>query len=376
MNTLPPPLDLDLDIAESDPNFSSIEHSSLNKQVRESSMELLRIISMSMIVILHFLSHGIKPENLPGNLYYFLSPFFICGVNLFFLISGYFQVKYSIKGILRLGLLVFFFGLVNQFLLYYFQGSLSVGNLIKLVLFPISGSPYWFLAVYFILIIISPILNSFIKLLSIPQYNKFLIVFSFITIYNCGFGFNYAGGLGYSLLQGIYLYLVGSYLRINREFLKQWNKFYFIGIFFASTLIDSIANYYHPNPVFLSYNGIFVLISSFALFIFFTRIKFHSRIVNSIATAALGCYLLQDGSFGNGFFYSYINEIYMNTSNLIEILTKFSGIFMGFWILSWILTKIEKLWSVPLINFIYDKTPKKIKSLFDLNLQPSSPSPK
>lgn len=339
------------------------------KNIRDSSMELLRIVAMSMIVVLHFLSHGIKLENLPNNLYYFLTPFFICGVNLFFLISGYFQVKYSLKGILRLIFLVFFFGLINLLLLFYFVGYFSINNAIRLFLFPVSSSPYWFLAVYLILIIISPILNSFIKLLSIPQYNKFLIVFTFITVYNCGFGFNYAGRFGYSLIQCIYLYFVASYLRINKYFLKNWNKYYFLEIFFASTLTDSIVNYYHPNPIFISYNGIFILLSSLSLFMFFTRIKIQNRIINSLATAALGCYLLQDGTFGNGFFYSYMNEIYLNSSNFIDLLGKFSGIFIGFWILSWILTQIEKLWSVPLINYLYAKTPKKVKSLFDLKLE-------
>lgn len=341
------------------------------KEVRESSMELLRIVAMSMIVIHHFLVHGITPDNFTDGLYYIVDPFFLCGVNLFFLISGYFQVKYSLKSILKLGLLVLFFGLINQGLLYYFQGSVSSRDLIRLFFFPISSSPYWFLSVYFILIIISPVLNYFIKNLTIHLFNKFMIVFTFITVYSCGFGFNYASGFGYSLLQCIYLYFVASYFRINKDFLKGWNKYIFLVIFLASIIIDSVADYFHPNPIFLSYNGIFVLISSFALFIFFTRIKFQSRIVNSIATAALGCYLLQDGSFGMGYFYSYMTDIYLNAPGLTDILLKFSSIFFGFWILSWLLTKIENLWSVPLIDFIYSHTPQKIKSLFNLNL--SSP---
>lgn len=368
--------DLDHDIIKTHPNSSPIEHSSRKKPGRESSMELLRIVAMTMIVIHHFLIHGIKPENLPDNLYYLLDPFFLIGVNLFFLISGYFKVKFSLKGILKFTFVVFFFGVVNLFLLYFFNNYVSLSEVVRLILFPISSSPYWFLSVYFILIIISPVLNFFIDNLMLSQYNKFLIIFSFITIYSCGLGYNYSAHFGYSLIQCIYLYFVASYLRINKDLFKNKSKYAFLITFILLTVANSIFSYNTPNsPYFRNYNGIFILMSSFSLFIFFTRVKFKSIIINSIASAALGCYLLQDGHFGQQFFYSYMNEVYLQSSNLAAVLLNFSGIFIGFWILSWILTKIENLWSVPLINFIYDKIPKKIKSLFDLNLQPSSPYP-
>ena len=373
MNVLPPPIsDLSLNPNISGEYLAFGKSTKDKKEVRESSMELLRIVAMSMIVILHFLNHGIKSENFTDGLFYLVDPFFLIGVNLFFLISGYFQVKYSLKSILRLYFILLFFGLINQLLLLQFTGSCSTKELIRLFLFPISSSQYWFIAVYLILLIISPILNYFIKNLSIAQYQKFLIVFSFVIFYNCGIGYNYANHYGYSLLQCVYLYFVASFFRLNKDYLKNWNKYSFLMIYIIATLANCICSYYTPTtPYFRKYDGIFVLISSFALFIFFTRIKFQSRIINSIATAALGCYLLQDGSFGTGYFYSYMTDIYLNAPGLSDILLKFSSIFIGFWILSWLLTKIENLWSVPLIDFIYYHTPQKIKSLFNLNL--SSP---
>ena len=365
--------DLSLNTNISGKPLSLSKSTESKKEVRESSMELLRIVAMSMIVIHHFLVHGVTPDNFTNGLYYILDPFFLIGVNLFFLISGYFQVKYSLKSILRLSLLLLFFGLINQLLLLQFTGSCSTKELIRLFLFPISSSQYWFIAVYLILLIISPILNYFIKNLSIAQYQKFLIVFSFVIFYNCGIGYNYTNHYGSSLLQCVYLYFVASFIRLNKDFLKNWNKYSFLMIYIIATLANCVCSYYTPTtPYFRKYDGIFVLISSFALFIFFTRIKFQNQIVNSIATAALGCYLLQDGSFGRGYFYPYMTDIYLNAPGLTDVLLKFTSIFFGFWILSWLLTKVENLWSVPLIDFIYSHTPQKIKSLFNLHL--SNPS--
>lgn len=375
MSNLPPPK------KNSTPNhytkFSSYFESkdvldskiSLKTKLRESSIELLRIIAMSMIVIHHILIHAIKPENFPGNLFYLFNPFVIIGVNLFFLISGYFQVKLSIKSILKLAFTVFFFGFINLILLYYFTGKIQPSQIIRLFLFPVSSSPYWFLSVYLILITISPIINFFLNNINKNKLTCFLIIFSFVIIYNCGLGYNYASHYGYSLLLGIYLYCLASFCRVYKDFYNQISNSKFLLIFLVSTVINSLCNYnFSGTSYFSQYTSIFVLISSFALFLLFIRIRIRSKIINSIATAALGCYLLQDGWFGIGFFYGYMNNIYMNAPNLGYIFGVFSAIFIGFWILSWILTKIERLWSVPLINFIERALPNKIKNLFQLSV--------
>lgn len=79
-------------------------------------MELLRIVAMSMIIIGHFMVHAIFRDIPDSRVHHFLTPFFICGVNLFFLLSGYFKIRLSLSSIFRLIVLIISFRLVSNFL--------------------------------------------------------------------------------------------------------------------------------------------------------------------------------------------------------------------------------------------------------------------
>ena len=63
---------------------------------RDSNLELLRIVAMSMIVIYHIFVHGISPVYVGSHsiLTVWYVPF-IFGVNLFILISGYYGIRLS-----------------------------------------------------------------------------------------------------------------------------------------------------------------------------------------------------------------------------------------------------------------------------------------
>lgn len=84
---------------------------------RNSGIDLLRIISMLMIVVLHILAHGgllgTKTE-LPGGRYeivWFLETAAYCGVNCYALISGYVGVdrEYRFTKIVPLHFQVLFY---------------------------------------------------------------------------------------------------------------------------------------------------------------------------------------------------------------------------------------------------------------------------
>lgn len=106
-----------------------------------------------MIVILHFLCHGITEENMPRFLYVLICTYCSVGVNLFFLMSGYFRIRSVMKSIARLVFTVLFFDCVNYMLLYFTAGPAALYDWIPTLFFPVSRSPYWFLQVYLFLII-------------------------------------------------------------------------------------------------------------------------------------------------------------------------------------------------------------------------------
>ena len=70
------------------------------QSVRDSNYELMRIISMLMIVIWHILLHGLVDVQSTGMLsfvIYFLEAILVVHVNSYMLVTGYYQCKKEFK---------------------------------------------------------------------------------------------------------------------------------------------------------------------------------------------------------------------------------------------------------------------------------------
>jgi len=101
---------------------------SSKKAPRQSNLELLRIISMLLILMHHYSVHGgFNLSNVPLTFNVFLVQLLSLGgkigVNIFMLITGYFMVnsKFNFKKLLRLGLQVLFYS-VGFMLIFYLTG--------------------------------------------------------------------------------------------------------------------------------------------------------------------------------------------------------------------------------------------------------------
>lgn len=141
---------------------------------------------MSMIVIGHFLYHGITEREMSRFLYVLICTYCSVGVNLFFLISGYFRIRSVMKSIARLVFTVLFFDFVNYLLLYFTAGPAALYDWIPTLFFPVSRSPYWFLQVYLFLIICSPLINRGIDGMTLNKLRLFILFFSVFIVADSG----------------------------------------------------------------------------------------------------------------------------------------------------------------------------------------------
>lgn len=89
-------------------------------KTRNSNIELLRIISMMMIMVLHFLGHsknvwegGVSADMLLWNLNESIC---ISAIAIFVLISGYFGIRFTFRKLLRLYLQCLIWGVVGYLL--------------------------------------------------------------------------------------------------------------------------------------------------------------------------------------------------------------------------------------------------------------------
>lgn len=333
---------------------------SVKVKMRDSNMELLRIVAMSMILVGHFFFHGLNGI-LKGTLPHFISlPFTICGVNLFFMISGWFGVRFTLKSVTRIVVTTIFFLWINYFALM-LLGADCNSKIIFMLLTPVEASGLWFIMAYLGILIASPLLNAGLRNMSRRELNIFIIAFSIFCIYCGWFGGNYANMNGHNIVQGFWLYCLGYWLRGNRELTDRVSNTWLLAV---SVLVAAIFIWLQtfealPDIKRYTYNDPSVVVLSLTIFIYFTRLKIKSRAINYVAGASLGCYMLQDGIFGDNYLYKWIKETYLyiikhfdKIEAVIYILLLLTGIFVAIWVVSILLTPVANRLSTITTNFL------------------------
>lgn len=333
-------------------------------------MELLRIVAMSFIVIHHFWRHGMLYSQFPYPAYEVLEGFSMGGVDLFIMISGFFGIRLSWRAVIGLVLTVAFFFLINIGVASsLFDNVAPADRFADFLIAPLSNSGYWFIATYFILMLLSPILNGGLRALSLPQLRGMVMVLTVVEFYTMAIIGNRVDVMGTGIFSFIYLYLLGHYLR-KEEALSMIRTWWFpvisivaamlsIGIELAIQEYDWVKSML-GKYLFVKQSNPLTIISKAALLCWFTRFKFQRRWVNSLAGASFGVYLLQDG-VGGEYLYNWQRAICGELGFGWEYLLLLSGIFIALWTASWILTKIKDLFTPYLTDKIVGLIPSRLR---------------
>ena len=194
-------------------------------KTRNTNLDLLRIVSMLLIVFLHSIDHsGVleKAENCGTAMYFYVRfTYMLCQVcvNLFVMLSGYFLVtsKFRLKKLVTLWMEAAFYSVVIR-LIFMLTGarSFSVVSLVS-CFFPILTGRYWFITIYVGLYLIFPFLNILIRAMDKKQHALLNIclfgLFSlWSSIHPSIAGMNSGGGWG--LAWFVVLYLAAAWLRL------------------------------------------------------------------------------------------------------------------------------------------------------------------
>ena len=153
---------------------------------RESNFELMKIISMLMIIFYHFILHGKVLDYTVGelnNLMNFLRLLFVVHVNSFVLVTGYFQYnkKFKLSKVFMLNNALVFYKILIM-VIFIVLGLITVDKLkIIQVLAPFNYGDYWFMGCYLLLYLISPLLNIIINNIN-KVTHKSIIIISFIIM--------------------------------------------------------------------------------------------------------------------------------------------------------------------------------------------------
>ncbi len=334
-------------------------------KTRESNLELLRIISIIMIIFYHFLYHtnillnSTNTLNIVSNI---IAALLIIHVNLFILISGYYgyKAKFKISKLLSINNAMWFYTIIFTIIgLVFLNVSFTKLDLFKNFL-PIDFNGYWFVTTYLLLYLLMPILNVFINNSNKKNHLIVLvflfIAFSIIPTLTHGEVFNVSRG--YSLYHFIFIYLLGAYLgKYKISFKTHFLLLTYIlcamlNIFnhYVSPLLventNSLINYIGKSigDSCLTYANPIVIIQAVAFFLLFTKLKIKNNIINTIAGTVLGIYLIHDNPI--------FREQYSSISFSNSLITILIGLL--FTIVVFISCMIIELLRKQVFKFIYD----------------------
>ena len=305
------------------------------ENVRNSNFELLRIVSMFLIILYHVIYHGQVLQNCHNEgakiILELLEFFTLVHVNSFVLLSGYFQSTSNFKqsklwSILNASL---FYRVIIMIIFIFLLGySLDKLTIIKEA-FPININEYWFIKCYILLYCLSPFINKGLKNFDKRNFQKLLLVmFVIFSLLPLMTGRSFFENNGFSLYQFIYMYIIGAYLRrypLDKNYIfkvmsKRMYQLVLIFVFFGSLFLNYIFSKYtlsitginsildelssYITEASILYNNPFVVIQTIAYFAFFATLSINSKIINKIATLTIGVYLIHDNNFLRGFIYN------------------------------------------------------------------------
>lgn len=286
---------------------------------RDTNIELLRILCIIMIILLHAIGFNHCCIGISGTI---LGCIGNCGVTIFILISGYYGIRFNPQKLFHLRNIASLYLLIALLFELYTHRPVS-GNNIFSVFFPIISGKYWFLTCYSLLVILSPYINHLLNVLShntlkTLTFTLILLFFGIPTFFKHDFLF----ADGKNIICMISVYIFGRYIA-QAQISERCRTAPLLITFFVAISTIVLLGYLHQITGFtqslsanhLVYhlaadNSILILIASASLFLLFSRIHFHNKVINQIAQSVFAVYIME--WFARPFLLQYINISSLN----------------------------------------------------------------
>ena len=272
-------------------------------QKREQSIELLRIVLMTLIVFGHILGHGLGDTTIEmGGRTVSLFPLYFYHVDAFVFISGYFGIHLKWKKFLLLifKMIVYSFFAIGLAVLLKPDMRMSISEIVHNV-YPISACDWWFMSEYLFLMLLSPFINAGMEKLDKRQAT-ILVGILYLSWFRCT-----------SVLL-LFIYILGRYLRkyscveleqhAGKIFVCTIATFFFLDMIFR-------ANGIYPEKLY-NYMSPFAVVPAVAIFYIFKRIHLEWQGIGVIASGTLAAYLITDHEFVRHVFCTTMSDVVSN----------------------------------------------------------------
>lgn len=337
---------------------------------RESGIELLRIILMLQVIYLHvsnfgeFASVNTDWGGIHELIYWIHQTLCRCPVYVFMIISGYFSVtsKTTMQTVWKKAGTVYLPMIFYSLVLTLVTGAtglaeVRLGDIIKSFL-PLTSRTWYFMTIYLLVLILSPVINSALTKLSKKDFQILLgVLFFMFSLWQVASSVEPFSKVisvdsviettkGRGLDGFLFMYIIGAYLRLHKEREEKiaWKYlFLYVGlavldivIVYATRGVPILENYakivnYNNAPI--------AVLQGVCLFLFFRTLRFKSKIINRISNHNLGVYMIHEHWLMRGLIW---DKIFVATQNPLFYsspfyLVKIYGIMFAIYISCWVI---------------------------------------
>lgn len=271
-----------------------------NRPQRNSSIELYRIIATFAVLVVHFNGWFLGDWPLPvynisnptlfrtGQL--IISAVSIICVNMFVIISGFFGIKLKFRSIVKLYIYLFLIYIPE-----YMVKCISTHEFIfveffeRCLVFSFAG---YFIKCYFMLMILSPVLNSFIDKYGKASL-KWVLLFWFLEFWFACItdAKELAYNKGYSLIHFVLMYMIARCIKLYEDEIKKIKQWFWLLGYLFSTLVIIISHVMGIRWCW-DYSSPVVVFSSICSFLPFLYKTFYCKVINLIASGTFAVYIL------------------------------------------------------------------------------------
>lgn len=280
------------------------KNNGMEKKQRDSNLEILRLLSMYMIVCIHanmFLGNFVS-----GRMWTFFNGLVngICntGVTCFILISGFYGIRFDLKKLMKMECMMISFSLLEMGLLYIFQPQLLEGaalleQAVK-TFFPFMTRKYWFYSSYVCIFLASSYIDRFIDSLSKEKLEKFILgMIVIFSLFPTFFYFEVIPDNGKGLVYMFMVYLIGRYIHKYKDTGLKKGKA--LAVLLLCWLLNGIS---HEFPIRVGEiyhhlckdNSFTNLIIAVILFYLFKELKIKSGVINRLSSYLFAVFALNN----------------------------------------------------------------------------------
>ena len=322
------------------------------KGKRDVGVDLLRILLALMVVSLHFIAnetgHVAAEVNKPPFTYIirFLGALCYPAVNTYILISGYYSYKQGkpfsaiLLSLWKIWICLLFYSVVGYMVIIGIKHDEFEFTTILSRFFPLTRGVWWFMTNYFVLMLMSPLINTILNAYS-RKDNVSILCFSILICSILPFfvKWNDVIGLsnGYSLVWFVVLYYTGALLQKSKEyvickvldgmkgkFVKLLGLYIFLS--FSFYLINYVLNSisWTEDYSVAMYNSLVVYFQALILFLAFKCLNIGneilSRVIVSLAGLSMAVYIFHCQEDISDFIWQYLKPgKYANDFKIIPV---------------------------------------------------------